>query len=391
MPVFLDEINIESGLVVQTIPMPITETFNPDGSTASYRCTLPLLGGAEGYLQVRGYNISNLSAHTHTRARALWRDIADVCDNRSPFFHSMPDRRSLQPTADRRAITFGCYSALPGQIVNNTGTVRRVMAVVWADGRIDTTTSCADCFVANITGLTINIRGVASADVYSGFLMTGFQSTAITTGGLRYLAYGASTSTQLAPTVQRYVQFETEMTSQLGGPVVMITLAATGANGMYFLRLNNISQYDPAVIGTYAQSQWSMLSGQEAMQLWSTVTVAWQYVVQPGGNIVYVTDTSNGGRAAGQTGSGYNIYTLQWNSALGRYSNLGFISLDNTTTTQILTGRMEAGQYVLYAGTSTRLYRYNTVTQQQSLVRFLDGSAWGNFMLGVQWVPVDNS
>ena len=78
VPAFIDEINAESGILVQSVPLPTDTSINGDGST-NYRCTLPggALGG-EGYLQT---------------------------------------------TTDGYALTFGCYDGAPGQIINHT-TVR---------------------------------------------------------------------------------------------------------------------------------------------------------------------------------------------------------------------------------------------------------------------------
>jgi hypothetical protein len=88
---------------------------------------------------------------------------------------------------DGSFIVIPCYDADPGanaMVLNAAGT-RRVFALVGADCRVDTTTSCADCF-----GGSAAIRGATAISRASGILAV----SNVAANEVRYVAVGGSTS-----------------------------------------------------------------------------------------------------------------------------------------------------------------------------------------------------
>ena len=340
VPAWIDEIEPVNGYVVNSYPLPTTNGTNPDGSF-NLRCTIPLVNGGESYIQL---------------------------------------------TADRRALTLPCYDASPATPVNNSGIVKRVFAAVWADGRIDTTTSCADCYTTTNNAITINLRSCASSDVFSGFVLTGFSSSAITTGGVRYVAYRGTTSVQLSTNSPRFVRVENSIPYLTGGPVI----AATISNGAGQIGLGYYPLPAYPAINVVAPATWTMVTGQEASQTWGTIAVDWQYAVNPTGDVIYLSDSSNGG-ASTNGGQNYNIQVLTRNAALNRYA-MSFLQIDNTTACQYVAGQTEASlggsPFALYIGCqNSRVYQWNTATNTR---RIFYTPPTGNFILGVSLPPVDS-
>ena len=259
------------------------------------------------------------------------------------------------------------------------------MAAVWADGRIDTRTSCGDCY--NVWTLSQNVRGVASADVFSGFLMAGFTSgTAGASHGLRYLAYGASTSSQLSIVSSRFVRIESAATLPQYGPAIVATPAGgAGSNGLMYMSLPNTTAYS-----SLSSAQFTLWPGQEVIQGWSTAAVDWQYHLQPGGATVWITDSSQGGRnfnLVNGVATSYNLLVLNWNATLNRYVHTGYIGINPAVACQIITGRQEGSEYVLYVGCNgVQIFRYWTSSRTMQQIYSLPT---GQSTLGISFAPVD--
>lgn len=100
----------------------------------------------------------------------------------------------LTLSPDGKFLTFTGYDT-PVGTAGITGTtsaaVNRVVALVSADGSLDTTTALNDAYSAN------NIRGAVTSNGTDIWVA----GTAATTGGVRYTTKGATTSTQLNSTV----------------------------------------------------------------------------------------------------------------------------------------------------------------------------------------------
>jgi len=193
---FVDEIDVATGYVVNSLPLPTAQSVDGDGST-NYRCTLPFVSGGEAF---------------------------------------------PQQTLDGRAVTFPCYDGEPGALVNHA--VRRVFAAVWADSRlaVDTKTSCADCF--NLTTTSNQLRSATSTDVFSGFMFTGISGAASPSAGIRFIAYRGTTSTRLIDTSSRFLTMARVPTINGGAPVLLAALGAgAGYSGVGWAALPSLTSY----------------------------------------------------------------------------------------------------------------------------------------------------
>jgi hypothetical protein len=140
VPLFLDVLapDGEPGLVT-TIALPTTVTVDANGLT-QYRCV--------------------------GRARLSTAEL-------------LPTR-----TVDGKAVLVPCYDAAPGAASTAITAARRVYAAVFANGTVDTSTSCADCHA----GLA-SLRGAAAVSLDGGLV------SASSGGGMRWHAYRSSSST----------------------------------------------------------------------------------------------------------------------------------------------------------------------------------------------------
>jgi len=205
---YLDEImpftgTPDQGYVVQSIPLPsLPGLVSPiDGVSYQARCCMPLTTGMDAFIQL---------------------------------------------TADGRAATFVCYDVAPGGVLDFTSTPRTI-AVVWANGTVDTRTVLS---AANLAPGGQNHRSAVSADVTSGFFITSNNGANI---GVRYVPFLGTNSSLISGLTCRNLRVaslsdfsSTIATVSTVGPGPYLTCASTVA-GLYGQSYAPLSQ---ALTGT---------------------------------------------------------------------------------------------------------------------------------------------
>lgn len=146
------------------------------------------------------------------------------------------------------------------------------------------------------------MRGAASADVYSGFVVTSYMVTSGPSGGVRFIPYGGTSSVQISPTnpLLRFVRIEASLPPSIG-PAIVGTVAGTG---MGYIPLS-------AVTGAGAvprPSNWTTLPGHETL---NTGTIAWQYHIKTDGTSLWMVDQ--------RLFATYNVFRMDYSTATSRW------------------------------------------------------------------------
>jgi hypothetical protein len=143
---------------------------------------------------------------------------------------------------NRQYLTMAGYDTIPGvSSVASTAGINRVIALVNYLGSVNTTTSFIDGYVTN------NVRSAVTADG-NGFWVSGTGSSS--TGGVRYITLGGTTSTQVSTSV-----VNTRVVSIFNGQ--LIVSASSGA----FLGINKVGSGLPTGTGEVITNSINTLSG----------------------------------------------------------------------------------------------------------------------------------
>ena len=100
---------------------------------------------------------------------------------------------ALSLTADGGALSLLCFDAGVGSALAPS---KRVIALISADGTVDTRTRCTDCFTGNSSAGRVNLVGATTfnASGAGGFFIGGTSTSVDVSAGVRWIAWGGARS-----------------------------------------------------------------------------------------------------------------------------------------------------------------------------------------------------
>ena len=323
LPTFVDEIDVTTGAVIQSIALPTVATVG------SNPCTL-----------------------THG-----WSGL--------PFQYGDQEGQP-QRSADGRVIVFPCYANATGTVLNGTGT--KTVAFLRADGSVDTSTAVNGLFqpstdinrpltlrtAASATGATALITGTSSVGASLWVATQG-------TGSQVALQVRSAPDIAVVPftTDPRYVTIFDGVAYVSNGVLANTNAAFYGISALLVNGVPGIPS------GSWSENATTLrLAGTQNTVGATNNTSPFAFVFN-GPNELWVAEART-----------FNLfqlvkYTTAVNVAspwLGAWSPVASVFIDNSRQLQALTGRVEGGEFVLYATQSHRITRYATVSGTQTIV-----------------------
>jgi hypothetical protein len=268
----------------------------------------------------------------------------------------------MQRSWDGSVVTWACHTINPGLAQPNNIVTPRTIAILRADGSIDTRTTISDAYNGG-TGFSF-LRAVATVDG-TAFWLAGFAPSGAN-NGLRYAAYtGGATSTRV---IYENPTFSSNFRFLSMGPTVAAPASPQLFVGMRdpvpFRGVTAVGAGMPTTLQP-VDSATTLLPGIDLWQYTSNAPLVLGFTFENARSL-WTADMQSY-----QFSPALPTFTLvQWSfsDAQGIWLRSNTILVNATRQTQHLIGRDEGGTYILYTVHDTMLYRIDTSTKAVTVV-----------------------
>lgn len=246
----------------------------------------------------------------------------------------------MQPSWDGKTVLFGCNSIPVGASQPTNIVTPRVVAVLEADGSVNTKNHFVDSWT-NGTGTTF-IRSVASLDSSSGFWVSGAAGGGVN-NGIKYLPNVGGRS--------RTVTVHNSSLLAAGNNVRIVTIGPniTGQPQLFSSIRDPVGSRGIHAVGSGVssgeQQASTLLPGYDILQTASYAPIIVQFVLEPDGRTIWTADAAYFLNTA--ISPSFSIVGYTYAPAFDTWVRNVTIYVTGTQT-QSLTGRMEDGVFMLY-------------------------------------------
>jgi hypothetical protein len=336
MPVFVDEVDPATGATLQTIALRSTAA----GADGQQPCTL-----AAGF----GGNFA------------------------------FDSEGQPQLAGNGRTVVFPCYANASGTLL--AGAMRKTVAVLRADGTVDTAAAASGVFTATTeVARQLATRSAATQDSATGAV---YLSGTGTTGGGLWVVYppaSAATPVRGAPDVPNALVNDARYATVYNG-VLYTSVGMAGNTNPSWYGIHAFAAGLPT--GSYSDiAVATRLEGTQVSPIAGNATSPFAFVFESNGVLWLANDVLRGSfnlvRYTSAT-PGSQPWASTWTADTT-------VAVDASRRVEALTGRAEAGVFVLYMTTPVALLRFNTVTRVLTTVAAV---AAGGSLHGVALPPTN--